>query len=171
MNVHAQIQVSGLQQDSFLLSELIRLSSLSPFKNLRYAQSLLYHSINSAPSSWNILIRGYSPSDTPSEAIWVFRRMRRRGLRPSNLTFPFVLKACASSSALQEGKQVHVDVFKFGLDGDVMRDGGLKKLGGESCVELDGSIHRFFSGYNSEDDQQGIYQLLDELNLHMRMIN
>ncbi|KDP27153.1 hypothetical protein JCGZ_19852 [Jatropha curcas] len=53
----------------------------------------------------------------------------------------------------------------------VMRDGGLKKKGGESCVELAGSVHRFFSGYNCQEDREGIYQLLDGLNLHIQMLN
>lgn len=53
----------------------------------------------------------------------------------------------------------------------LMRDGGLKKKGGESSVELAGSSHQFFSGYNSQDDDQGIYQLLDVLNLHMQTVN
>jgi pentatricopeptide repeat protein len=68
---------------------------------------------------WNLLIRGYAASDSPREAIWVFYEMRRRGIRPNKLTFPFLLKACASVSALGEGRQVHAEVVKCGLDSDV----------------------------------------------------
>ncbi|KAG7017704.1 Pentatricopeptide repeat-containing protein, partial [Cucurbita argyrosperma subsp. argyrosperma] len=45
--------------------------------------------------------------------------MRRRGIRPNNLTFPFLLKACATLAALQEGKQFHAVAIKCGLDLDV----------------------------------------------------
>lgn len=49
----------------------------------------------------------------------MFRRMRCQGIRPDNLTFPFLVKACAAVTALREGRQVQVDTFKFGLDSDV----------------------------------------------------
>jgi pentatricopeptide repeat protein len=68
---------------------------------------------------WNIVIRGYASSDSPKEAIWVFLGMRRRGIRPNKLTFPFLLKACAAVTALKEGRQVHGDIVKCGLDSDV----------------------------------------------------
>lgn len=52
-----------------------------------------------------------------------------------------------------------------------MKVGGLKKMAGESSVNLGGSVHRFFSGYDYRADSEGIYQLLDVLNLHMKMLN
>ncbi|KAJ6371334.1 hypothetical protein OIU77_001773 [Salix suchowensis] len=330
--IHAQILVSGLQQDTNLLTELIRFCSLSPSRNFRYAQSLLYNSLDSLPPSWNFLIRGYASGDAPKNAIRVFCRMRKEGVAPNNFTFPFVFKACATCLALEEGKQAHADIFKFGLDCDVyvnnnlihfygsckkvldackmfdempvrsivswnsvitacaqnlwsrdairkfvkmkdfgfqpnettmvimlslcaqignlglgkwihsqliergmtlncqlgtalvdiihnanvsdglvdkvrkklleleprrsenfviianmyadagmwetatnvrrtMRDGGLKKIGGESCIVLEGSIYPFFSGCCSKDDHESIKLLLDGLNLHMKMVS
>ncbi|KAF5479169.1 hypothetical protein F2P56_000017 [Juglans regia] len=117
--VHAQMQVTGLHRDSFLASELVRICALSPTGSLSYARSLLYHSDDSSPLPWNILIRGYASSDSPGEAIRVFHGMRRRGIRPNKLTFPFLLKACALVSALKVGRQVHADVVKCGLNSDV----------------------------------------------------
>ncbi|KAK7295372.1 hypothetical protein RJT34_18279 [Clitoria ternatea] len=117
--LQAQIHVSGLFQDPYLLSQLVYLSSLSPFKNLTHARSLVLHSSNPSPISWNILIRGYTTTDSPIHAFLVFRKMRQRGAMPNKLTFPFLLKCCALASALREGKQVHADVFKCGLDSDV----------------------------------------------------
>lgn len=52
-----------------------------------------------------------------------------------------------------------------------MRDGRLKKMAGESCLQLNGSIYQFFSGYDSQFDFAGIYSLLDTLTLHMKMNN
>uniref|UniRef100_A0A2P2PIL7 Uncharacterized protein MANES_01G091500 n=1 Tax=Rhizophora mucronata TaxID=61149 RepID=A0A2P2PIL7_RHIMU len=137
--IHAQVQLSGLQHDTYLLSELIRFCSLTPSKDMAYAQALLDRSINSATPSWNILIRGYSTSDTPGNAIWVFRRMRREGLKPNKLTFPFLLKGCAACYALEEGKQVHVDVVKFGLGCDVYVNNNLIHFYGSCKKILDAS--------------------------------
>ncbi|KAK1582371.1 hypothetical protein Q3G72_014360 [Acer saccharum] len=330
--IHAQIHVSGLQNHAHLLSELVRFYALSPSKNLSYARSLLYNSAASAPISWNMVIRGYASSDTPREAVLVFLDMKRRGVRPNKLTFLFLLKACAESFALKEGKQIHVEVVKCGLACDVyvnnnlvhfygsckkvlevrkvfdemgdrsvvswnavitacvescwlgdaigyfvkmmdfgfepdettmvvalsacvklgnlslgkwihsqviergmvlncqlgtalvdiihdandikevqdevrkrllelepmrsgnlviianmyaevgmwdkaanvrrvMKDVGLRKIGGESSIELGGSIHRFYSGDDSHADLEGTYELLDSLNLHMKMVD
>ncbi|KAK1562554.1 hypothetical protein Q3G72_013938 [Acer saccharum] len=66
-----------------------------------------------------MVIRGYASSDMPREAVLVFLDMKRRGVRPNKLTFPFLVKACAESFALEEGKQIHVEVVKCGLACDV----------------------------------------------------
>ncbi|KAK6913271.1 Pentatricopeptide repeat [Dillenia turbinata] len=51
----------------------------------------------------------------------------------------------------------------------VMKDGGIKKMAGESSIELDGSIHIFLSGDKSQVDYEGMYEILDGLNLHMKI--
>ncbi|XVE83774.1 hypothetical protein DITRI_Ditri16bG0113500 [Diplodiscus trichospermus] len=123
--IHAQIVISNLHQDSFLLTELVRFSSLSPFKDLSYAHSLLVNSLNSTPSTWNMLIRGYASSTSPQNAIWVLKEMRKRGLKRNKLTYPFVLKACAEAEALEDGRKVHGEVVKHGLDDDVYIENNL----------------------------------------------
>ncbi|KAL2320150.1 hypothetical protein Fmac_029119 [Flemingia macrophylla] len=119
LQIQAQIHVSGLFQDTHLLSQLVYFCSLSPSSNLRHARTLLHHSATPSPISWNILIRGYAATASALEAFWVFRKMRDRGVMPNKLTFPFLIKSCAASSALNEGRQVHADAVKCGLDSDV----------------------------------------------------
>ncbi|KAG8384694.1 hypothetical protein BUALT_Bualt04G0144600 [Buddleja alternifolia] len=51
-----------------------------------------------------------------------------------------------------------------------MRDGGLKKVAGESCVEVGGSIFRFLSGDCSCVQCDDILLFLNLLNLHAKMI-
>ncbi|KAL2326732.1 hypothetical protein Fmac_025790 [Flemingia macrophylla] len=53
----------------------------------------------------------------------------------------------------------------------VMRDGGMKKTAGESCVDLGSSMHRFFAGYDPCTDLVPVYHLLDDLNLHLKVID
>ncbi|KAF5748991.1 ATP-dependent zinc metalloprotease FTSH 6 chloroplastic-like [Tripterygium wilfordii] len=139
--IHAQIHVSGLHEDAFLQSELVRLCTLSAEKYLSFARSLLYRSVNTVPASWNMLIRGYM-SDSTKDAMWVFVEMRRRGIRPNKLTFPFLIKACAVLSALEEGRQVHVDVVKHGLDSDVYVQNNLVNFYG-SCKKIVNACHLF----------------------------
>ncbi|XP_015962763.1 pentatricopeptide repeat-containing protein At2g36730 [Arachis duranensis] len=118
--IQAQIHINGLFQDPYVLSQLIYLSSLSSFANLTHAKTILFHSpTTSSPISWNILIRAYAATDSPLQSIWVFRTFRKLGVKPNKLTYPFLFKCCAMASALSEGKQLHADVIKFGLDSDV----------------------------------------------------
>ncbi|KAE9614545.1 hypothetical protein Lal_00012163 [Lupinus albus] len=117
--IQSQIHISDLHHDTFLLTQLIYSFSLKPFKNLNHAQKLVRFCNNPSPISWNILIRGYSTTDSPKNAIWVFDEMRKNGIKPNKLTFPFVFKCCAVEKALFEGKQVHGDAVKCGLDTDV----------------------------------------------------
>ncbi|MQL93041.1 hypothetical protein Taro_025679 [Colocasia esculenta] len=51
----------------------------------------------------------------------------------------------------------------------VMREGGMKKMAGESCVELWGFLMRFVSGESSRVGREGAYCLLDGLNSNMKM--
>lgn len=51
-----------------------------------------------------------------------------------------------------------------------MREEGLKKVAGESCVEVNGSIYRFVSGDDAYNSSGSIYRLLDGLRLIMKMV-
>ncbi|PON38701.1 Pentatricopeptide repeat [Trema orientale] len=142
--IHARLHVFGLHKDSFLLTELVRFCALSPSRHFNYARTLLSRSENSRPPSWNFLIRGYASSDSPREAIWVFREMRVRGVRPNKLTYPFVFKACAAITALKEGRQAQVDTFKLGLDGDAYVNNTLVHFYG-SCRKIS-DARKMFDG-------------------------
>ncbi|XP_020219446.1 LOW QUALITY PROTEIN: pentatricopeptide repeat-containing protein At2g36730-like [Cajanus cajan] len=119
LQIQTQIHVSGLYQDTHILSQLVYFCSLSPSNNLHHARTLVHYSATPSPISWNILIRGYAVSGSHIQAFWVFRKMRERGVMPNKLTFPFLIKCCAASCALNEGKQVHANTAKCGLDSDV----------------------------------------------------
>lgn len=132
LQIHGQIHVSALQNDSFIISELVRVSSLSQAKDLAFARTLLLHSSDSTPSTWNMLSRGYSISDSPVESISIYSEMKRRRIKPNKLTFPFLLKACASFLGLTAGRQIQVEVLKHGFDSDVYVGNNLIHLYG-SC--------------------------------------
>lgn len=68
---------------------------------------------------WNVLIRGFTENGLFREAIDLYRRMEREGVRVDKFTPTIVLKACAASSSFTEGTKVHGKLFKVGLDSDV----------------------------------------------------
>jgi len=69
--------------------------------------------------SWNVRIRGHARNGQYEEAIVLYVKMLCAGIRPNNFTFPFVLKACAAFSAMQEGAEIHSHIIKMGLELDV----------------------------------------------------
>ncbi|XP_050387074.1 pentatricopeptide repeat-containing protein At2g13600 [Argentina anserina] len=57
--------------------------------------------------SWNSLVTCYEQNGPISEAVEVFVRMMECGFKPDELTLASVVSACASLSALKEGRQIH----------------------------------------------------------------
>ncbi|WOK95259.1 hypothetical protein Cni_G03966 [Canna indica] len=142
--IHAQLHSLGLAGDRFLASEMLRFCALSPRGNICYARSLILSLVDPMLSSWNHVIRGYSQSDLPREALLIFIQMRRRGHLPNELTFPFVLKACANLMALQLGMQIHAGTLKGGVHHVVYVQNALMNLYG-SCGQID-ETRRLFDG-------------------------
>ncbi|XP_077220482.1 pentatricopeptide (PPR) repeat-containing protein [Tasmannia lanceolata] len=68
---------------------------------------------------WNSMIRGYAWNGPIYQAIDLYYHMVDLGVRPNKFTFPFVLKACSGLLVLEDGKEIHEDAKRFGLDLDV----------------------------------------------------
>ncbi|XVF44202.1 hypothetical protein PTKIN_Ptkin02bG0102000 [Pterospermum kingtungense] len=62
--------------------------------------------------SWNSLITCYEQNGPVSSALDVFLRMMECGIEPDELTLARVVSACASLSAIKEGRQIHARVVK-----------------------------------------------------------
>lgn len=65
------------------------------------------------------MIRGYAWNGPYEVAISLYHQMQDYGFVPDKFTFPFVLKACSTLSAMEEGKKIHEDVLHTGLETDV----------------------------------------------------
>ncbi|KAL2330961.1 hypothetical protein Fmac_018542 [Flemingia macrophylla] len=104
---------------------------------------------------WNTLIRAYAGSTNHKrEAMKLYKAMmtmdeEKPKVLPDNHTFPFVLKACAYTFSLCEGKQVHAHVLKRGFESDT-----------HVCNSL---IH-FYSTCGCLDLAEKIFQKMDERN-------
>ena len=60
--------------------------------------------------SWNALILGYARQELSSEALKCFERMQRERISPNEVTFIYLLKACGSIGAIDEGIRVHDEI-------------------------------------------------------------
>lgn len=115
--VHAYILTNGLEQDISLAVKLLNLYTMrGHMENAR----LIFDRIRKPNLFlWNAMIRGYAKIGPCEEALKLYYRMQQAGVQPDNFTFPFLLKACASLSALQEGKKIHEDIIRGGFESDV----------------------------------------------------
>ncbi|KVI01830.1 pentatricopeptide repeat-containing protein At5g48910 [Cynara cardunculus var. scolymus] len=123
IQIHAKLIKTGRIRDPRASAELLRFYALSdpPHSDLRYAR-LLFDQMNQPNCfSWNTIIRAFCDSDDPLESFILFNQMVENGnefVKPNKFTFPSVLKACAKTARLEEGKQTHCVVLKHGLEND-----------------------------------------------------
>ncbi|XP_057798581.1 pentatricopeptide repeat-containing protein At1g59720, chloroplastic/mitochondrial-like [Salvia miltiorrhiza] len=121
--IHAKIlrtapQLHHTPQSVYLYSRLLYFSAL---QDLIYTLRLFHNIPNPNTFIYNTLIRAYAHSKLhKNRAFCVFQELLlQEALLPDKHTFPFVLKACAHSFNLIEGKQTHAQVVKRGCASDV----------------------------------------------------
>nr|AYM00665.1 pentatricopeptide repeat protein [Salvia miltiorrhiza] len=121
--IHAKIlrtspQLHQSPESVHLYSRLLHFSAL---QDLIYTLQLFHNIPNPNTFIYNTLIRAYAHSKLhKNRAFSVFQELlEQETLLPDKHTFPFVLKACAHSFDLIEGKQTHAQVFKRGFASDV----------------------------------------------------
>ncbi|XP_015076085.1 pentatricopeptide repeat-containing protein At2g02980, chloroplastic isoform X1 [Solanum pennellii] len=109
-----------MQNDIFFMSKLINFCTKNPTPAFMYHAHLLFDKIPQPDIVlFNFLARGYARSDTPLNAFVLFLKILTLGVVPDFYTFPSLLKACAGAEALEEGKQLHCLLIKYGLNGDM----------------------------------------------------
>ncbi|KAL1815025.1 hypothetical protein ACET3Z_017599 [Daucus carota] len=80
--------------------------------------------------SWTALMVGYSGGGDFIEVINAFKHMRVSGVDCNQNTFSSVISACVSLEDRLLGYQVHGNVIKFGLDGDLSVSNSLVSMFG-----------------------------------------
>ncbi|KAH9319155.1 hypothetical protein KI387_020924, partial [Taxus chinensis] len=65
--------------------------------------------------SWNAMIAAYIRCGRIKDAFKFFSEMLMQGIKPSHVTYGFVLKACSSLWTVETGKQLHACILKSGF--------------------------------------------------------
>ncbi|MCO5559609.1 hypothetical protein L7F22_013210 [Adiantum nelumboides] len=86
------------------------------------------------------LISGYTDSGCSTLAFQLFDDMLKKGVRPDRVIMLHILKACATSTSLAEGKLVHHLIIKYGLCSDVVL--------GNALVDMYGKCQTFMEAQN-----------------------
>ncbi|KAK4741387.1 hypothetical protein SAY87_024975 [Trapa incisa] len=118
--IHAVAIKTNLQDDLPTITRLVSSCTIKPSEaSVAYAHKLFDQNPEPTIVLFNILSRGYSrlDGDLSIKAVYLFSRVLSAGLAPDFYTFPSLLKACAASMALEEGRQLHGLALKLGIVG------------------------------------------------------
>ncbi|KAI0504270.1 hypothetical protein KFK09_015222 [Dendrobium nobile] len=92
--------------------------------------------------SWNAFISGCVLQGKDILAVELFYRMKESGMLANEFTLSSVLKACAGTSMLDLGQQIHAYMIKSGSDSDIFVGVGLVDLYAK-CEQSEDSLKAF----------------------------
>ncbi|MQL83194.1 hypothetical protein Taro_015685 [Colocasia esculenta] len=117
--LHAHMVTTALSRDVVPLSRLLDFCTDPAAGDLDYGRSVFLRVECPSVYIWNSIIRGFSCSERPEDALRLYRDMQRRGYRPDHFTFPFVFRSCAAVSNRPLGRCVHSRVVRTGYESDL----------------------------------------------------
>eukprot|EP01018_Ginkgo_biloba_P034076 Gb_04449 [translate_table: standard] len=115
--VHAHILITGLDQNVSLGTKLV--SMYATCRSMENARLVFDKICKADVILWNTVIKAYAWNGLCDEALRLYHLMQQAGIQPDSFTFPFVLKACSSLSALQQGKEIHEQVIRSSFESNV----------------------------------------------------
>ncbi|KAL5709437.1 Pentatricopeptide repeat-containing protein crr2 [Ranunculus cassubicifolius] len=116
--VHKHLIENGFDQDPFLATKLITM--YTELDSIDNARDVFDEILDKTIFVWNAIIRGLALAGHGDEALSVYYRMNRSGVRSDRFTYTYVLKACVVSSPcaslIRRGKEIHAHVLRHGFD-------------------------------------------------------
>ncbi|KAJ7518207.1 hypothetical protein O6H91_21G059000 [Diphasiastrum complanatum] len=132
--IHSDISKSGCELDVIVGNSLIDM--YAKCKHIEQARQVFNNMHERNVVSWNAMIAGYAQQGLGKEALALYDQMKQQGLQPDNFTYVVLLKACASIPALEEGKQLHLDIIDSGFELDEIVGNTLVDMYAKSgCIE------------------------------------
>ncbi|CAM8973860.1 unnamed protein product [Rhodiola kirilowii] len=145
--LHALIFKWGFSTEIFVCNSLVTLYSRSG--NLLNAEEIFKQMNRRDRVSYNTLISGLAQSALSDRAIQLYRTMQLDGLKPDCVTVASLLSACASTTALHKGKQLHGYSIKSGMSADVIIEGSVLDLY-VKCSDIK-TAYEFFMATETEN--------------------
>ncbi|PHT66789.1 hypothetical protein T459_31214 [Capsicum annuum] len=115
--LHAQIIKLGLSNDNDAMGRVIKLCALSHSCDLNYALKVFDKMPEPDTFIYNTVIRGFLKCHMLIDCFVFYSRMLELVV-PNNFTFPPLIRICCIENAVEEGKQIHGHVLKFGFGDD-----------------------------------------------------
>ncbi|XP_042497620.1 pentatricopeptide repeat-containing protein At5g66520-like [Macadamia integrifolia] len=112
---HSQMIRLGLSADNDAMGRIVKFSAISEFGDLNYAQKVFDGIPQPDAFIYNTIIRGYLQAQLTRNCIQLYCQMLQASVIPNQFTFPPVVRSCCVHNAVEEGKQVHAHILKFGF--------------------------------------------------------
>ncbi|CAN1315327.1 Pentatricopeptide repeat-containing protein At2g33680 [Linum perenne] len=111
--VHSYLLKLGFETQMFILTALVDMyAKCGHVRDARRGFDVL-----SDPDIvlWTSMIAGYVQNGENEDGLSLYDQMRMQGVLPNELTMASLLKACSSLAALEQGKQIHGCIVKYGF--------------------------------------------------------
>ncbi|GKB18184.1 pentatricopeptide repeat-containing protein [Tanacetum coccineum] len=100
------------------MGRIIKFCAISRQGDLSYALNVFYTMPHPDAFIYNTIFRGYLQCQLARECISLYMEMLESCVLPNKYTFPPVIRACSLDDAVEQGKQVHAQILKFGYHSD-----------------------------------------------------
>ncbi|KAF3774396.1 Pentatricopeptide repeat-containing protein [Nymphaea thermarum] len=117
MEIHSCIVKSALGSDLFVCGALIDM--YCKCGSVKDAHIIHERIGKQSLVSWNAIVSGFSQQKQSEEALTFFYKMLEAGLKPDHFTYATVLDACANLASISLGRQIHCQIIKEDLRGDL----------------------------------------------------
>ncbi|CAL9043291.1 unnamed protein product, partial [Musa banksii] len=116
LQIQAHVVVHGLHHNPFLAPRVV--AAAFRCGNPKLARQTFDQIFQPKTVLHNVMFKGYNGAGLHRDTMALFRRMRRRDVRPNRYTFPLVIKSCTAVRATEEGEQAHGLAIKSGFEGN-----------------------------------------------------
>ncbi|PIN03102.1 hypothetical protein CDL12_24379 [Handroanthus impetiginosus] len=124
--IHALIVKSGYQADNFVLNGLI--DSYGKCSHVQDAAKVFEECPGTDLPTYTSIMTTYAQCGLGEEALKLYLKLPNMGLKPDSFVCSSLLNACATLSAYEQGKQIHVHVLKLGFMSDVFAGNSLVNM-------------------------------------------
>ncbi|CAJ2646761.1 unnamed protein product [Trifolium pratense] len=147
LQIHGLVVRCGLERDRFSGSSLVYMY-FKGGNNIRDAWRVFDELLERDVVAWNVMISGFAQVGDFCLVQRLFSEMSEvQGLKPDNSTFVSLLKCC---SLLQELKQIHGLLYKFGAEVDVVVESAMVDLYAK-CGDVS-SCRKIFDSMEEKDN-------------------
>ncbi|EEE63862.1 hypothetical protein OsJ_18686 [Oryza sativa Japonica Group] len=133
LRVHGHVVRLRISQSSYLATQIVHLCNAH--RRVTHAARVFAQVRDPNLHLHNAMIKAYAQNHQHRDAVAVYIRMLRCPTSPPDghaggdrFTYPFLLKACGGTAALELGKQVHTHVVRSGCDSSAIVQNSLIEM-------------------------------------------
>eukprot|EP00250_Pteridium_aquilinum_P022553 c25410_g1_i4 orf=894-3218(+) len=121
--IHEHAIWAGFEANTLVEASLIDM--YMKLAELEGAQRVFDRSSSPSLRAWNAMIAGHAVQKQCVAVIMLLEKMQQKNLSPDEFTLSCICKACATVKAVGEGKLLHDQTIRCGVDSDVVIGNGL----------------------------------------------